>query len=221
VAKKKAQVPTPPRTPKSPASGSAASRKATPSSRRTKLVVWAVVGVLVVAAAAVGIVIALSSGGGGAEPAAAAADTSCTREDFPSMGRQHVETLKSDFTYNSTPATSGPHYPIPAVWNVYGEPVEEIRLVHNLEHGGVIVQYGDQVPQTTVDEILAWYQPDPNGVIVAPKPELGADIALTAWTHLMTCTNGFEEAAFSSFRDDYRFKGPEAFPPQALAPGNQ
>jgi hypothetical protein len=173
---------------------------------------------LVVVGAVVGIVLA-ASGGGGDDDGAAAVAAGCVRKDFPSMGRQHVQELKPTFEYNSDPPTSGPHFPAPAIWNVYDTPVEDIRLVHNLEHGGVVVEYGDQVPDETVREIVAWYQPDPNGMIIAPRPELGSNIALTAWGHLMTCSEGFDEATFSSFRDDYRFKGPETFPPEALAPG--
>ena len=73
--------------------------------------------------------------------------------------------------------------------------------------------------QAAIDQIVAWYREDPNGMIVAPLPKLGDEIALTAWRHLATCS-GFDEEAFSSFRDDYRFKGPERFPPELLAPGS-
>lgn len=172
-------------------------------------------GALVLAAAIVGIALAVADGG---EDFLAAAG--CTTADFPELGRQHVSQLKKDFEYNSTPPTSGPHHPIPAVWNVYDRPVAQFRLVHNLEHGGIVVQYGDDVRPETVARMVGWYRSDPNGMIVAPLPQLGADIALTAWTHLATCSSGFDENAFSQFRDDHRFKGPEAFPPESLAPGS-
>ena len=58
----------------------------------------------------------------------------------------------------------------------------EIRLVHNLEHGAVILQYGDKVPAAQVRAITSWYQHDANAVVVAPLPKLGAKVALTAWT---------------------------------------
>ena len=213
--KKKPQVPTPPRSSKTSSSGAKPTGK-----RRTGLIIGIVVGALVVAGVVVGIVVAASGGGGGGG-STSAASSGCSREEFASQGREHTEKLSPDFEYNSTPATSGPHYPTPAVWNVYTEPVEEIRLVHNLEHGGIVVQYGDKVSPAAVDQILEWYQTDPNGILVAPRPDLGATVAVTAWTQLMACTKGFDEAAFTDFRDDYRFKGPEAFPPEALAPGTQ
>ena len=70
----------------------------------------------------------------------------------------------------------------------------EIRLVHNLEHGAVILQYGDKVSAEQVRAITAWYQRDANAVVVAPLPKLGAKVALTAWTDWTEC-NGFNEKA--------------------------
>jgi hypothetical protein len=177
---------------------------------------------IVVAAGAVGIALAVGGGSGSDEGVAGA----CNRQTFEGQGARHVEELREGFEYNSTPATSGPHFPTPAIWNVYDQPVPEIRLVHNLEHGGVVVQYGDEVPPGAVQQIVDWYAEDPNGMIVAPLPEdapanLANRITLTAWTHLATCTT-FDEDAFSDFRDDYRGPdgdAPEKFPLDDLTPG--
>jgi Protein of unknown function (DUF3105) len=171
----------------------------------------------------------LAGRGGGPREALAAAG--CTREVFPSQGARHVTKQPKDFEYNSTPATSGPHEPTPlapAVWGVYDDPVPQLKLIHNLEHGGVVVQYGPEVPPATVEAILAWYREDPNGLLVAPLPDalieaddsLSNRIALTAWTHLQTCAR-FNEEAYSDFVDTHRGDGPEAFPIEALAPGAQ
>lgn len=151
--------------------------------------------------------------GGGDDGAGA-----CKRQTFSPQGRSHVGELKKGFSYNSFPATSGPHHPVPAIWNVYDRPVAEIHLVHNLEHGGVAVQYGRDVPRVTVEAIADWYRDDPSGLVVGPLPKLGKRIVLTAWTQLATCT-AFSEGEFSDFRDDYRFKGPEPVPPESMAPG--
>lgn len=169
---------------------------------------------IIVAAGAVGI--ALAVGRGGSEEGVAGP---CVRQDLPMQGRNHVTELEQGFEYSSSPPTSGPHFPVPAIWNVYDQPVPEIRLVHNLEHGGVIVQYGEDVPPGTVQQIVDWYADDPNGMIVAPLPEdapanLAKKITLTAWTHLATCT-AFHEDSFSDFRDDYR--GPEGDAPEKFA----
>lgn len=222
--KKKSQVPPPPRPVQAPKkrTDEARTKKTTSGAgsaggNRSKLLIAAVVGALVVAGAAVGIALAVSGSGDSLAEETAAAG--CTVETFPSMGRQHVTKRNPSFDYNSSPPTSGPHYPEPAIWNVYTEPIEQILLIHNLEHGGIAIQYGEDVSDAEVQRIVDWYKPDPNGIVVAPLPRLGSKIAVTAWTHLMTCSNGFDEQAFASFRDAYRFKGPEQFPPEALTPG--
>jgi hypothetical protein len=215
MATKKSQVPPPPRPVQAPKRRSDPSKPRDP--RNTRMIAIAAAGVLVVVGAIVGIVLAVGGGGGGDEtPAVLAAG--CVREDFSSMGRQHVTELEPDFTYNSTPATSGPHFPEWSVWNLYDQPVDDLRLLHNLEHGGIVVNYGPDVPQATVDAVVAWYRADPNGIIVAPRPDLGDKVAARAWTHLLTCT-AFDEPTYTDFRDDYRYKGPENFPPESLAPG--
>jgi hypothetical protein len=177
---------------------------------------------LVVAAAAVGI--ALAFGGGGGESTGGG----CVRKTLADQGRQHVQELPKGFKQNSFPPTSGPHFAQPngpAIWNIYEQPVAQLALVHNLEHGGVVVQYGDQVPPEVVREIADWYAGDPLGLVVAPLPGLEKRIALTAWTHLMTCST-FDDDAFSDFRDDFRGRGPEnsgprGIPLESLQPGTQ
>jgi Protein of unknown function (DUF3105) len=188
---------------------------------------------ILVAAVAVGLAMAFRGGGG--EGVANGVEGACVRKTYPPMGRQHVEKLSPGFEYNSFPPSSGPHYPpgpkAPAVWNLYESPLDQVALVHNLEHGGIVVQYGPKVPKTAVDRIAAWYAESPNGMLVAPLPpanEMHAKappgwenkIFLTAWTHVATCS-AFDENAFTSFRDDYRGKGPERFPVEALQPGGQ
>jgi Protein of unknown function (DUF3105) len=187
-------------------------------------------GVLLLAAVVVGVLLGFRGGGESAQ--ATGADGPCIRETFPPMGRQHVEELADDFKYSSFPPTSGPHFGIPAVYNLYDEPVPEIRLVHNLEHGAVVVQYGPDVPPATVQQITQWYAESPEGLIVAPLPESMDEAAappanwerkifLTAWTHVAACT-AFQEGAFNNFLDDYRGPegdAPEKFPLSALQPG--
>ena len=121
-----------------------------------------------VAAAGVGIALAT----GRAVPASGRT-APCVRQTFPPMGRQHIEKLSKDFRYNSFPPTSGPHYPpgpkAPGVWNLYDAPVDETGVIHNLEHGGVVVQYGPDVPHSTVQEIRTGTKLEsPDGLVVAP-----------------------------------------------------
>ena len=44
-------------------------------------------------------------------------------------------------SYSTTPPTSGPHWSQPANCGLYDEPVPDARIVHNLEHGNVVISY--------------------------------------------------------------------------------
>ena len=62
--------------------------------------------------------------------------------EFPSMGNTHLQTLdEPHLPYNSTPASSGPHFGALANWGVHEEPVPEELFVHNLEDGGIVIAY--------------------------------------------------------------------------------
>ncbi|MEJ7792970.1 MAG: DUF3105 domain-containing protein [Gaiellaceae bacterium] len=100
-------------------------------------------------------------GGGDGGPGGALRDAGCTFRTFPDQGANHIDSPSKTVRYNSEPPTSGTHLSQPAVWGAYDEPVEQQALVHNLEHGGVIVQYGSKMPSGDVAAISAFYSDDP------------------------------------------------------------
>jgi hypothetical protein len=167
-----------------------------------------------------GVLIWLSQRGGGdsQEVADKVRAAGCTYQTAEAEGREHVRD-GTKVTYKTSPPTSGNHYAVPVVWNAYDAPVEPERVVHNLEHGGIVIQYGRDVPRATVDELREEYQSDPNGLVLAPLPGLGNQIAFTAWTHLAKCP-AFDKDAFETFRDAFRAKGPEPRRVSDLAPGS-
>jgi hypothetical protein len=132
--------------------------------------------------------------------------------------------------WNTSPPTSGPHYQQWAVWGAYSEPLLQAQVVHNLEHGGIFIQYGKDVPEATVEQLKAFYDGHQNGTLLAPLPSLGSKIAMGVWTtesasspdkgtaHLAMCT-AFDDAAYAAFFSAYQFKGPERFPSSSLLPG--
>jgi len=133
--------------------------------------------------------------------------------------------------WNTSPPTSGPHFAQQAVWGSYTEPLLQAQVVHNLEHGGIYIQYGKDVPQATIDELKGFYDSHQNGTLLAPLPSLGSKIAIGAWTtsspskpdtgtaYLAKCTT-FDEAAYAAFFKAYQGQGPERFPMVSLAPGS-
>jgi hypothetical protein len=198
---------------------------------RRLLVGLGAAGLAVLVAVAIGIAVAF--GGGGSTDAAAALDTAgCTLTTKPALRGVHSITTPAGTSklWNTNPPTSGPHYEIPAIWGAYSQPLNMAQLVHNLEHGGIYILYGPQVPDTTVAQLRSFYDDHTRGTILAPLPSLGKQIALGAWTtrnaddptdgtaHLAKCTS-FEVGAFGAFFDQFQFQGPERFPADTLLPG--
>jgi Protein of unknown function (DUF3105) len=197
----------------------------------------------VLALAALGViliagVLALVAFGGDDSGSAAISSDVCKEKSFPGLEPKHLGSVDANVSYNSFPPSSGPHYQQPAPWGIYEDPIAQTILVHNLEHGGIVIQYGD-VGQETVREIQSFYQGDPNGLVVAPYPRLGKKIALTAWNepgyennqsepgevdagkgYVMTCTEWDADAA-AKFRDERRNKAGERYGSvQDMAPGS-
>ena len=212
---KKDRVPTPPKRPVQ----APKAYKPEHDPRRTQLIFIVVAAVIIVAAAAVGIGFIMSSGGDEGGGGAVGDSGSCQLQTFEALEATHVQELPDDYEYNSVPATSGLHNPQTAIWNLYDQPVPQINYIHNLEHGGLVIQYGSEVPEPDVAALADWYQRDTRGVIVAPlseemeeeDPALADKIVANSWTHMMRCTT-FDESAFDGFSDDYR--GPQGDAPE-------
>jgi Protein of unknown function (DUF3105) len=228
--KKKSRVPTPPKTAATRTVQAPKPYHAARDPRRTRMLFIALGVVILLAGAGVGIAMAVGGGSSGAIEESQV----CDFETFESAGRGHVDKRPKASEYNSTPPTSGPHFAqprAPVIWNVYEEPLDQVSLVHNLEHGGMVIQYGSGVSDADVQKLREWLADDPFGLVLAPlppaverrKPELADQIAVTAWTHLMTCS-AFDGAAMDDFSDQFRGPqgdAPEKFPLEALQPGSQ
>lgn len=69
-------------------------------------------------------------------------------EELPDLGNEHIQTSSDPrIAYNSDPPTSGPHLPYIAPWGVHTRPIPLELQVHNLEDGGVVVQYNCTCPR--------------------------------------------------------------------------
>jgi hypothetical protein len=153
----------------------------------------------------------------------------CTLEVEPALAGAHSvqDPGGTSDEWNTDPATSGPHFAVAAIFGIYDEPLELARVVHNLEHGGIFILYGDDVPDATVEELRSFYDRHQTGTIMAPLPRLGDQFALGAWNsdgeggsaYLAKCAN-FDEAAVSDFFEAFQFRGPERFDPSQLQPGS-
>ena len=106
-------------------------------------------------------------------------------EFLPSLGNDHIPTSETPHVaYNSDPPTSGPHLPYIAPWGVHARPIAKELQVHNLEDGGVAVNYKPQCADQVQAGLRAIVERYPDHVLLAPYPGLDRCIALTAWTRI-------------------------------------
>jgi Protein of unknown function (DUF3105) len=116
--------------------------------------------------------------------------------------------------YSSLPATSGPHWTTPAQWGAYSTPQPESQLIHNLEHGGIVIWYDpalvDEAGIAELDSYVTSQVAQGQGgrfkFIVSPwggSEDLGSAVVVTAWRHLlaldevdMDAIRGFAEANY-------------------------
>ncbi len=122
--------------------------------------------------------------------AAATKAAGCTVQDFKhDAGGTHLKPGEAAPKYDSDPPTHGRHDPLPALWGIYDAPVDETKLVHNLEHAGLVVQYGPKVSASDVSALTDAVNASHDFTILAPYPALGDKIAFAVWTHLARCTS--------------------------------
>jgi hypothetical protein len=146
-----------------------------------------------------------------------------TGEDVSIQYAGHIEEGESHTPYNSDPPTSGEHYAVPAQAGFYTAeddvPPDE-QLVHNLEHGYVIIWYNcddltDEECEQLQDDIQFAMQNAGNSIntgtpklIAVPRPGMDALIALTTWGRLDKF-DAFSEKRIVNFIHDFRDQAPE------------
>lgn len=145
----------------------------------------------------------------------AAEAAGCKLEHPKYEGAGHEEKAFTAADYKTNPPTSGAHFPTWYDDGIY-EPgqVDNLgMLVHTLEHGRVNVQYKPGTDQATVDKLEAFLAEKTGYHLLLYENTTGmeAQIAATAWTHLLTCPEYKPEVidALRTFYQEYVDKGPE------------
>lgn len=146
-------------------------------------------------------------------------------EDLPGeavsiLGTEHVQPGLPHEPYNSDPPTSGPHYPTPAEPGFYEEAPLDEYLVHNLEHGHVIIWYNcsalsSEDCQVLKDDIrdvmsragVSLVTGTPK-VEAVPRPAMDATIALTSWGRIHKL-DAFDRDQILRFIKAFRDEAPE------------
>lgn len=128
------------------------------------------------------------------------------------QGQQHILPGQSHPAYNSDPPTSGWHYDQPARAGFYEDPLPDEQLVHNLEHGHVIISYDcgkladcEAVKaelRGIVDRFQRWK------IVAVARENADAAIALTAWGRIDKM-DAYDEDRIVAFVRSWRDRGPE------------
>ncbi len=131
---------------------------------------------------------------------------------IPSLGNEHIAAIGiPHFPYNSDPPTSGPHVGPIAEWGIHAAPIPKELQVHNLEDGGVLVQYNcPEGCSDLVEKLQAIVSRYNRQVILAPYPGMDRRIALTAWGRIDKFDE-FDEQRILRFFKAYR--GVDHHPP--------
>jgi hypothetical protein len=205
------------------------------ASRRRQMIGYAAGGGLALVAVVVVVVLVLASGGSDSKSSSNAAEpvqadafpkatipkakattledaaktASCEVKQWPSEGRQHTA---GPYKYKTNPPTSGNHFEIPAADGAYTKAPNIGALVHELEHGRIIIWYQPTAPATLKGQAKALFDEDSFHMVLAPnETKMPYQIAESAWTRSITCPTVTDATwdALRLFRDRYRDQGPE------------
>ena len=143
--------------------------------------------------------------------------------DLEEEGNTHLDDPDvPNVKYKTDPPTSGDHFGDGTETasgaladGAYAEYPPVGRFVHSMEHGRVIIHYSPDLSEEDQLAIKGVFDESPSGVILVPNPEMDSEVAVAAWTQLVTC-DSYEGLptldVIRSFRDIYRGQGPEYFP---------
>lgn len=137
-------------------------------------------------------------------------------------GRNHVA-VGTTPTYQSVPPTSGNHWSsappngpaCPMPWGVYSSPVLEPCVVHNLEHGGIVIWYvPDKLSADQIQKLTSFVQTQVTTAqfkfVLSPwsGADFGHPIAVTAWDWRLYLDDANTDA-IRSFADEHYGRSPE------------
>ena len=159
-----------------------------------------------------------AAAGGVLGGAAGSADCSLESTTYSNPTAQHVSAC-SVIDYPMNPPVYGDHYPYWAAYKSYSFPVPLGFLVHNLEHGAIVMLYhcadgcADEVAaaQAFIDALPAdprCADPVKRQVILSPDPTLPTRWAAIAWGHSLSA-DCFTAPAFRTFYDENLAHGGE------------
>jgi len=131
---------------------------------------------------------------------------------FPDEGRTHVP-KDTRVTYKTDPPTSGFHFDKWLPPSVYEEDTAEPELlVHNLEHGNVVIYFDKaRLGKAEIEALVALPKKHAgqwDGVLLVSKKGLSSPVTLTAWRVILRL-KAYDAEKISAFLDAFLGRGPE------------
>ena len=136
--------------------------------------------------------------------------SACSRETGCDLPRQEPLSSSSslhllgnaEVAWETTPPTSGPHYPVPPKGGDYDYTLSNLEQVSFLESGGVVIQYLPSINDIDQQKLASFAS---DSVIVSPNEKLESPLVATAWTWKLSCKN-YEFEALEEFIVDHQGK---------------
>lgn len=105
-------------------------------------------------------------------------------------GREHIA-VGQKASYKDTIPTSGNHSVQPAAWGISDVELPNEAVIHNMEHGGIVISYKSDIDIALKAKIAALFEkpysnPDfrPTKAIVMPRQSQSEPIVLASWKRL-------------------------------------
>lgn len=167
-----------------------------PRRRRVLPVVLAVVVALVLVTAAVLVPLLLTRGDD--EAGAGPSDLAAVKS-YDGLTNKHVP-LGEDLDYPQSPPVGGDHAPVWIECGAYDEPLPEVNVVHDLEHGTTWLTYRpDDVDADGVERLEGLL---PANGLLSPYPDQEAPVVITVWGRQLAL-EGADDPRIPLFIDEY------------------
>ncbi len=151
-------------------------------------------------------------GPGPAAPVTVAPGVSrCSALERPQLQEAtHIGQGATHKPFSSDPPSSGPHYALPADPGFVTAPLPPEQLVHNLEHGQIVIWYRPDLGPADLESLEGITDEEPIATVTVPYAGIQAPdaLVLTAWGALQRC-QGVSVEDINAFRAQFQGRGPE------------
>ena len=129
-------------------------------------------------------------------------------ELFADQGGGHLQPGESPPEYNSNPATSGRHNPSPTQCGIYTDEVPDQVLIHNMEHGTVVIHHAPDLDQAEIDSLHDYARSKSSHILVYPREGLSDPVVVTSWRRMLRMDSA-DVDTIDLYYDQFAFSGPE------------